>query len=93
MNEQIKEIWNKAAAHQSERNFDHDGAWEQQVEFLNTFAEMIIDQCIECCEGVQANYFKCRKDTTNFKLKEVYAEGEAASDVIIYTIRKRFGVI
>jgi hypothetical protein len=44
------------------------------------------------CEETQAAYFKHRKATDDFQDKNIYAEGEAASDIIKYKIKKHFGV-
>ena len=49
MNERIKELWSKAAAaYPSGQN----NSWETQVNFLDKFAELIVRECIGCCEQV-----------------------------------------
>ena len=77
MNKRIKDIWNKAAAHQSERNFDNYSTWEQQVEFLNTFAELIVR---ECCQAVWSE--EC--NTSDLALEEY--------NRTVRKIRQYFGV-
>jgi hypothetical protein len=44
------------------------------------------------CDQTKADYFKHRKATYDFEEKNIYAEGEAASDAIRYKMRKHFGV-
>lgn len=43
MNEQIKEIWHKAAASFSKE----DSSWKTQQNFLNRFAELVVQECLD----------------------------------------------
>jgi len=56
------------------------------------FAELIVRECMTLCDDTQADYLKHRKATSDFDEKNIYAEGEAASDVIKYKMKKHFGV-
>lgn len=56
------------------------------------FAELIVKECMSMCDETQANYLKHRKATIDFDEKNIFAEGEAASDVIKYKMKKHFGV-
>jgi hypothetical protein len=62
------------------------------VGFIEKFAELIVRECMTMCEETQAGYFKHRKAADDFQDKNIYAEGEAACDVIKYKMKKHFGV-
>lgn len=47
MNEHIKHIWNKA----SSSHVQEDTSWKTQVNFLNRFAELIIDDCARIADS------------------------------------------
>jgi hypothetical protein len=47
MNEQIKTIWNQAAASYEKA----DTSWQTQQNFLNRFAELIIAECAGIAAG------------------------------------------
>ena len=59
---------------------------------LEKFAELIIRECVQCCDTVSADYLKHRKGAFDFQDKNIYAEGEAACDIIKYKMKKHFGV-
>jgi hypothetical protein len=44
------------------------------------------------CDTVSADYLKHRKGAFDFQDKNIYAEGEAACDIIKYKMKKHFGV-
>lgn len=67
---------------------DHE-KWEATVK---KFAELIVAECISMCDNVSADYLKHRKGASDFQDKNIYAEGEAACDIIKYKMKKRFGV-
>jgi hypothetical protein len=46
MNERIKELWDKAA------KLESDPSWEGQTKFMEKFAELIVRECLGCCEQV-----------------------------------------
>jgi hypothetical protein len=60
--------------------------------FLTKFSELIIQECVAKCAETQAEYLKHRKASDDFTDKNIYAEGEAASDVIKYKIKRLIGV-
>jgi hypothetical protein len=59
---------------------------------LEKFAELIVKESIAMCDELQAQYLTSRKSTMDFGEKQIYAEGEAACDIIKYKIKKQFGV-
>ena len=56
------------------------------------FAKLIVRECISMCDTVSADYLKARKEAFDFQDKNIYAEGEAACDIIKYKMKKHFGV-
>jgi ethanolamine utilization protein EutA (predicted chaperonin) len=56
------------------------------------FAELIVRECMAMCDTVSADYLKHRKAADDFRDKNIYAEGEAACDIIKYKMKKHFGV-
>ena len=59
---------------------------------LEKFAELIVRECMTMCDEIRVDYFKHRKAADDFTDKNIYAEGEAASDIIKYKMKKHFGV-
>jgi hypothetical protein len=43
-------------------------------------------------DELKAQYLTSRKSTMDFDEKNIYAEGEAACDVLKYKMKKHFGV-
>ena len=56
------------------------------------FAESIVRECMSFCDETRSAYLKHRKASDDFTDKNIYAEGEAASDIIKYKMKKHFGV-
>jgi hypothetical protein len=56
------------------------------------FAELIVKESIVMCDELKAQYLTSRKSTMDFDEKHIYAEGEAACDIIKYKMKKQFGV-
>ena len=52
MNERIRELWNKAAESTAAYPSGQNNSWETQVNFMDKFAELIVRECIGCCEQV-----------------------------------------
>ena len=82
MNERIKELMKQSMV---EHQFDIRFSPEK-------FAELIVAECMEMCNNVSADYLKHRKAAYDFQDKNIYAEGEAACDIIKYKMKKHFGV-
>lgn len=80
MNERIKELIEQA--------------YDPEYGFIipEKFAELIANECMTLCDETRADYFKHRKNSFDFQDKNIYAEGEAASDMIKYKIKKRFEI-
>ena len=83
MNERILEL-------AFEANKDLDG--NVPIGFAEKFAELIVRECMKTCDETQAAYLKYRKESDDFQDKNIYAEGEAACDIIKYKLKKQFGV-
>ena len=84
MNERIK-----ALAIQATREFSpvmQSDKWNEK------FAELIVQECMSFCDETRSAYLKHRKASDDFTDKNIYAEGEAASDIIKYKMKKHFGV-
>ncbi len=84
MNEQIKEFMKQAGT-------DTSGKW-MSIDNAEKLAELIVRECIAMCDNVSADYLKHRKGAFDFQDKNIYAEGEAACDIIKYKMKKHFGV-
>ena len=52
MNERIRELWDKAAQAAAAYPSGQNNSWETQVNFMEKFAELIVRECIGCCESV-----------------------------------------
>ena len=59
---------------------------------LEKFAELIVKESMAMCDELKAQYLTSRKSTMDFDEKHIYAEGEAACDIIKYKMKKQFGV-
>ena len=46
MNERIRELWDKAAESTAAYPSGQNNSWETQVNFLDKFAELIVEECI-----------------------------------------------
>ena len=89
MNERIRELAIEAGMIVGEANgFDMTRLMPREVKF----AELIIRECMKTCDETQAAYLKYRKESDDFQDKNIYAEGEAACDIIKYKLKKQFGV-
>ncbi len=97
MNERIRLLYEQA---HSIRHHDGDPMrggnpptvyWEGETS-AEKFAELIVEECMTMCDETRADYFKHRKAADDFTDKNIYAEGESASDIIKYKMKKHFGV-
>jgi hypothetical protein len=99
MNERIKELAVQARNYALdekriyERMHNTEQCMEEYREVYNKkFAELIVEECMTMCDTVSADYLKHRKGAFDFQDKNIYAEGEAACDIIKYKMKKHFGV-
>jgi hypothetical protein len=99
MNERIKELAVQARNYALdekriyERMHNTEQCMEEYREVYNEkFAELIVEECMTMCDTVSADYLKHRKGAFDFQDKNIYAEGEAACDIIKYKMKKHFGV-
>jgi len=56
MNERIKQLWNEAA------KLESDTSWEGQTKFMEKFAELIVQDCMDVVDG----YTKGRTFDTHY---------------------------
>ncbi len=99
MNEQrIREIANQCSDFAEQipffRGIENGLTWEATIQKARDlkFTELVIRECMTICDEIRADYFKHRKAADDFTDKNIYAEGEAASDIIKYKMKKHFGV-
>jgi hypothetical protein len=59
---------------------------------LEQFVQLLAQECVTLCNDTQKSYRKHRMSTSDFQDKNMYAEGEAACDVIRFNIKKHFGI-
>ena len=89
MNEKIKQFAEQAGF---KVNWQHEDVQAIKMARFEKFAELIVRECMTMCDETRADYFKHRKAADDFTDKNIYAEGEAASDIIKYKMKKHFGV-
>ena len=94
MNDRIRSLLDRAE-YQARKYPGPD--WEVYVEpsreqILEKFAELIVRECMTMSDELKAQYLTSRKSTMDFDEKNIYAEGEAACDVLKYKMKKHFGV-
>lgn len=59
---------------------------------IKKFAELIVRECMSMCDEQRAHYFGHRMASDDFIDKNMYAEGEAACDILHYKMKTHFGV-
>ena len=97
MNDQIEELLDHVRVNeQIERLAKQAGCTIDRLGFgegnLEKFAELIVQQCMSMCDEQRAYYFGHRMASDDFIDKNMYAEGEAACDILQYKMKKHFGV-
>lgn len=82
MNERINELFEQAANREfpSLISIIHPNKLER-------FADLIIKECLDISNQVKEEYRKNRLATSQFDEKNIYAEGEAACDIIQYRLK------
>jgi hypothetical protein len=103
MNEQIEKLALRAGEYVNSvyippvRSKTPDKIWEDghvdwHTQFNQKFAELIVEECMTMCDTVSADYLKHRKGAFDFQDKNIYAEGEAACDILKFKMKTYFGV-
>jgi len=87
MNERIQELAKQATVHGNTEHHLDIPLW-----YLEKFAKLIAVDSMAMCDDLKAQYLTSRKSTMDFDEKNIYAEGEAACDIIKYKMKKQFGV-
>lgn len=88
MNERIKELAEQAGL--AEAADVRDGYIYPAG--MKKFAELIVKECMSMSDKLKAEYLGHRKSTSDFSEKNIYAEGEAACNVLQHRMKKHFGV-
>lgn len=69
-----------------------DTRYEFDQEDLEKFIKLIIQECMNMSDELKSDYLKNRKNETDFNVRQIYAEGEAACDTLKHRMKKHFGV-
>lgn len=56
MNEQIKQLWEKAATASAAYPSGQNNSWETQVNFMEKFAELIVLECADIVSDCSVEY-------------------------------------
>lgn len=88
MNERIRELAEQAGSTHKQSL----GVYQFYSDELEKFAELIAKDFMTMCSELQAQYLTSRKSTMDFDEKNIYAEGEAACDILKHKVKKQFGV-
>ena len=92
MNQKIRELAERSGFFPVPDETEVDLEYRAENARYERFAELIVKECMSMCDETQANYLKHRKATIDFDEKNIFAEGEAASHVIKYKMKKHFGI-
>ena len=84
MKEQIKELVQRVGT-------DTSGKWIS-VDKIDELVRLAVSECVSITNQVRSDYEQHRRNSTDFTDKNIYAEGEAASDITKYKMKKHFGV-
>ena len=83
MNERIRELWDEAAKSTAAYPSGESNSWQTQVNFMDKFAELIVQECIDCINNTDKGGI--------FTAQSAGVVG-AAHQRSIETIRQHFGV-
>ena len=93
MNAKIKELIEQAKEQVSQPEGTYGLISDYVFKFnKEKFAELIVRECITMADELKVQYLSYRKEETDFEVKNIYAEGEAACDTLKYRMKKHFGV-
>ena len=68
MNEQIKQLWEKAATASAAYPSGQNNSWETQVNFMEKFAELIVRECAKVAGDFE--YARLHDSLVEDKIKE-----------------------
>jgi hypothetical protein len=92
MNEHIKLLALQAKL-MAEEDINKQISYNTELKaFADKFAELIVRECMTMSNELTAQYITRRKSTMVFAEKNIYAEGEAACDILKYKMKRHFGV-
>jgi hypothetical protein len=92
MNKLIQELAEQAGFYVAGGKIYIPSTSEEITTCQKKFAELIVKECMTMSDELKAQYLTSRKSTMDFDEKNIYAEGEAACDVLKYKMKKHFGV-
>lgn len=88
MNEQIKELWEKAAESTAAYPSGQNTSWETQVNFMDKFAELIVRECIN---QVKEQYKPVMEDAAMMNDEHWKGYKHCGVDSVV-AIKQHFGV-
>ena len=92
MNERIKQLAEQAKF-MAEEDINKQISYNTELKaFAEKFAQLIVQDCMAMSDELKAQYLTSRKSTMDFDEKNIYAEGEAACDILKYKMKRHFGV-
>jgi hypothetical protein len=74
MNERIRELWDKAATASAAFPSGQNNSWETQVNFMEKFAELIVQECIDTVSDCSVEY--CTRPQVVSEIKEHFGVEE-----------------
>jgi hypothetical protein len=92
MNERIQALAEQAGFYVADGKIYIPSTSEEITTCQKNFAELLLKECMTMSDELKAQYLTSRKSTMDFDEKNIYAEGEAACDVLKYKMKKHFGV-
>jgi hypothetical protein len=91
MNERIKQLYVQAIQYADSVVPKHDRYNDIYYAIVSgKHAELIVEECMAMCDTVSADYLKHRKAAFDFQDKNIYAEGEAACDILKFKMKNTF---
>lgn len=91
MNDRIRELWDKAAQSTAAYPSGQNNSWETQVNFMDKFAELIIEECINQALKEKVSEEEIDKEYDIEDRSYLRGNNAGIADAII-VIKKHFGV-
>ena len=91
MNQRIQELWNKAAESTAAYPSGQNNSWETQVNFMDKFAELIVQECMSLMNAEKEYYSKPGMYESREYYERMRAKEDAFEDAASI-IKSHFGV-
>jgi hypothetical protein len=75
VNERIRELWDRAAASSAAYPSGRNNSWQTQVNFINTFAELVILECAIYLENEYGKSVITGNDAADFIRQHFEVDG------------------